>query len=168
MKKIVFILSLIFSMNLFSWQIKENDYQEYYNSKIGYVVDYPTKYFEFLAHSKNGREMQTENGKVYVSFYGRSNDYDGPTIEDKYREELERLGDVSYKFLGQDTYSISYTRNGKIYFKKVACNRNNTTYVTLYFVYDKKYKKFMNSVIKRMVDSLVIECCCIDCKILLY
>lgn len=129
-------------------------YETYYNPRFKFSVDYPTKYFEFLAESQNGdgRAMVSKDKQVYMSFSAMYNVL-STTIEEEYNKDLNDY--AIYKNLGEKSYTISfYGEHGEIVFVKKIYDEIEDKYVTLYFEYDEAYKDFMTPIIERMTSSV--------------
>lgn len=139
MKKILKLVLLTFLLILLTGCVKKyeklsyTDYNEYFNSKDGYVILDKTSSYDI----STTRYLEAGNGKVQVFFieYANTNDaieyIDGLYSKDK-----------KYKVKTKDNYTYVKSKKGK-YFKMY---RVDNTIVNA--VSEKKYKKEVNKVLK--------------------
>ncbi len=174
MKKIIFILIILVSVSLnanvrndevvplrmLSGASKVEDYNTYRNVRFGFSVDYPAKYFNNFDESVNGDGViiQTVDGEVSIYVSGMFNAM-SRTISEEYNDRLVELENITYKFLGKNTFTISSKDRNQIYFIKVIYDEKKDLYATLLFIYNTKYQKFMKPIVERMAKSFKVSSC---------
>lgn len=139
MKRILKVFSVLFFVILLSGcnknleKVSYTDYNEYFNSKDGYVIldkssDYDLSVIRYL-------EAGNGNVQVFFTEYQKTEDAK-KEIEDLYKNQK------NYKFKEKDNYT--YVKNTKgTYFKLYRVDN-----VVINAVADKKYKKEVNKVLK--------------------
>lgn len=139
MKRILKVFSVLFFVILLSGcnknleKVSYTDYNEYFNSKDGYVIldkssDYDLSVIRYL-------EAGNGNVQVFFTEYQKTENAK-KEIEDLYKNQK------NYKFKEKDNYT--YVKNTKgTYFKLYRVDN-----VVINAVADKKYKKEVNKVLK--------------------
>ncbi|MBS9776437.1 MAG: hypothetical protein KGV57_05075 [Fusobacterium sp.] len=174
MKKIIFMILILVStclnanekndkiipLKMISGIEKIENYNTYCNARFGFSVDYPAKYFNRLPEPDNGDGViiETADGEVSIYVSGMFNAM-SRTISEEYNDRLVELENITYKFLGKNTFTISSKDGNQIYFTKVIYDKKKDLYATLLFIYNTKYEKFMKPIVERMVKSFRVSSC---------
>lgn len=150
------ILSLALLAQTATGQIR---YESYSNARFDYSIDYPVNLLVPQRESTNGdgRAFLAKKGDAKMLVWGQYNAlFD--TLTNAYQSDLEERGaGVTYKILLKDSYVISGTKAGKIYYQKTMLSGTDgdgdATFATFTIEYKKSEKAKYDPIVARISKS---------------
>lgn len=134
-------------------QTKENEEftnVEYKNLEVkGVTLEYPN-FLESTKNTDDGVLLSNKDNSINLEIKQSSNDNDLKTIFEK---DIKKSNNITYKYLGKTTYSISGYENKTEYYKVVIQNKNTIT--TMIFTYPKEDAQKLSDIVDRVYKSFI-------------
>ena len=135
-------------------------YETYANSRFGYVIEYPVGVLtpQDEAQNADGRAFFSKDKTAEMRVWGQYNAlFD--TLKKAYLSDLkERPTGISYKVLLKNSYVISGTRGGKIFYQKTMLHgkdgESGAIFCTFTIEYRAADKAKYDPIVKRISTSL--------------
>lgn len=126
-------------------------YLTYYNERYGFSTKYPANFIPGpLPTNGDGRSFYSPDGLEEITVFGSN--YTFQTIDDAVKFEIENIGvDLSYKYIHDNWFVISYIKDGYIYYVKEYVGKGSTN--TLLIRYPISLKEKYSRLIPILVSS---------------
>jgi hypothetical protein len=128
-------------------------YDCYTNHKYGFVIAWPKKYLKALGESDagDGQSFEAPDQRANLTVWAGLNAR-GKKIQDLFKDAVAESGaQVTYKHLGNDSFVVSGTEDGKIFYRKTVATKD--LYATFILTYDPALKEVFNPMVKDISQS---------------
>ncbi|MEG2832456.1 MAG: hypothetical protein RR923_06705 [Bacilli bacterium] len=129
---------------------EKEDYKnvEYKNLEVkGITLEYPS-FLQNKQNLENGTILSNKNNSINLEITQSTNN---DTFKNIYEKDLKESKNITYKYLGETTYSISGYENETEYYKVAIQNKNLIT--TMVFTYPKEDASKLSDIIDKTYKS---------------
>lgn len=163
MRKVSIVILALAAVMLAGSALGQTKYRTYSNARFAYSVDYPIDLLtpQDEAQNGDGRVFLAKRGSAELRVWGQYNAlFD--TLKKAYLSDLKERGTgVTYKALFNDSYVISGTKGGKVYYQKTILSGTDgdagATFATFVIQYNKSEKAKLDPVAAKISRSFKFE-----------
>lgn len=167
--KKVYIISLMFAISISIVSCSNgaaNNDKNNDNTKIEHNIDFKNveynklnldnislQYPKFLINKENTKDgviLSNEDKSITLNISQFNSDN---SLNNIYNKDLKSLKNITYKYLGDTTYSISGNNGDKEYYKATIQNKNKIS--TILFTYPKENEKDFSNIIDKIYKSFI-------------
>ena len=152
-RMVIICLAVVMSAGVAAAQVK---YSNYENGRFGYSIEYPlTLAMQPPPMNGDGRIFLSKNKDVEMRVWGEYNAL-FRSVQQVFDEALETYGDgVTYKRKLKDSFVVSGTKDGKIFYQKTLYHKFESTDVFFTFTieYPLGQRKLYDAVVEKVSRS---------------